>query len=92
MSFAHFYNEIFLVYSYSPDDGPALPTKSSEEFKPFMRRLPEFKFWWEKFSVSIYKSVKLLHLEHGVLINNLIMTFDHVQAPFLGALPFSTPE
>ncbi|XP_038076696.1 protein RER1-like isoform X2 [Patiria miniata] len=27
------------------DDGPALPTKSNEEFRPFIRRLPEFKFW-----------------------------------------------
>jgi len=23
-----------------------LPTKSNEEFKPFVRRLPEFKFWY----------------------------------------------
>lgn len=23
-----------------------LPTKSDEEFKPFIRRLPEFKFWY----------------------------------------------
>ncbi|CAL1532387.1 unnamed protein product [Lymnaea stagnalis] len=28
------------------DDGPGLPTKNSEEFRPFMRRLPEFKFWY----------------------------------------------
>ena len=27
------------------DDGPSLPVKVNEEFKPFMRRLPEFKFW-----------------------------------------------
>ena len=27
-------------------DGPALPTKSDQEFKPFVRRLPEFKFWY----------------------------------------------
>ena len=26
-------------------DAPALPTKSDQEFKPFVRRLPEFKFW-----------------------------------------------
>lgn len=26
-------------------DGPALPTKYDQEFKPFVRRLPEFKFW-----------------------------------------------
>lgn len=27
--------------------GPMLPTSASQEFKPFMRRLPEFKFWLE---------------------------------------------
>ncbi|KAL6011361.1 Protein rer1b [Asimina triloba] len=26
-------------------DGPSLPTRDSDEFKPFIRRLPEFKFW-----------------------------------------------
>lgn len=29
----------------SSSDGPLLPTKGSDEFKPFIRRLPEFKFW-----------------------------------------------
>lgn len=28
------------------EDGPALPTNSNEEFRPFIRRLPEFKFWY----------------------------------------------
>ncbi|XP_070561897.1 protein RER1-like [Ptychodera flava] len=28
------------------DDGPSLPTKANEEFRPFIRRLPEFKFWY----------------------------------------------
>ncbi|CAM8920626.1 unnamed protein product [Rhodiola kirilowii] len=28
-----------------PPDGPVLPTRGSDEFKPFIRRLPEFKFW-----------------------------------------------
>uniref|UniRef100_A0A6M2DN56 Protein RER1 n=1 Tax=Xenopsylla cheopis TaxID=163159 RepID=A0A6M2DN56_XENCH len=27
------------------DEGPELPTLASEEFRPFIRRLPEFKFW-----------------------------------------------
>jgi len=26
-------------------DGPNLPTRGSDEFRPFVRRLPEFKFW-----------------------------------------------
>ncbi|CAF0756077.1 unnamed protein product [Brachionus calyciflorus] len=34
------------------DDEPSLPTKSDEEFRPFMRRLPEFKFWY-----TTYKSL-----------------------------------
>lgn len=28
------------------DQGPELPTRSNEEFRPFIRRLPEFKFWY----------------------------------------------
>ena len=27
------------------NDGPTLPSKGSDDFKPFIRRLPEFKFW-----------------------------------------------
>jgi hypothetical protein len=34
---------------YDDDDEPKLPTKSDEEFRPFMRRLPEFKFWYTTF-------------------------------------------
>jgi len=35
------------------DDEPHLPTKSDEEFRPFMRRLPEFKFWYTTFKSLI---------------------------------------
>ncbi|KAL1422631.1 hypothetical protein MTO96_021882 [Rhipicephalus appendiculatus] len=28
------------------EDGPELPTRVNEEFRPFIRRLPEFKFWY----------------------------------------------
>eukprot|EP00227_Mantoniella_beaufortii_P005762 CAMPEP_0197615340 /NCGR_PEP_ID=MMETSP1326-20131121/59980_1 /TAXON_ID=1155430 /ORGANISM="Genus nov. species nov., Strain RCC2288" /LENGTH=180 /DNA_ID=CAMNT_0043184221 /DNA_START=196 /DNA_END=738 /DNA_ORIENTATION=+ len=36
----------FLSPQMDPEsDGPSLPTKN-EEFKPFVRRLPEFKFWY----------------------------------------------
>ncbi|XP_073004377.1 protein RER1A-like isoform X1 [Typha latifolia] len=28
------------------DGGAVLPTRSSDEFRPFVRRLPEFKFWY----------------------------------------------
>ena len=43
----------YVIFTCFPvDDGPSLPTKSNEEFRPFMRRLPEFKFWWvSKFNV-----------------------------------------
>jgi len=27
------------------EGGPMLPTRSDDEFKPFVRRLPEFKAW-----------------------------------------------
>jgi len=28
---------------------PTLPSKADEEFRPFVRRLPEFKFWYASF-------------------------------------------
>jgi hypothetical protein len=36
----------FLTPAYDPEeqDGPTLPTTETE-FKPFVRRVPEFKFW-----------------------------------------------
>mmetsp|Transcript_12734 Transcript_12734/g.32976 ORF Transcript_12734/g.32976 Transcript_12734/m.32976 type:complete len:279 (-) Transcript_12734:53-889(-) len=47
------YNLNLLIGFISPQidpetegDGPQLPTKSDQEFKPFVRRLPEFKFWY----------------------------------------------
>ncbi|XP_076035410.1 protein RER1 isoform X1 [Oratosquilla oratoria] len=34
------------AFGQDDEDGPSLPTKANEEFRPFMRRLPEFKFWY----------------------------------------------
>ncbi|KAG5326298.1 RER1 protein, partial [Pseudoatta argentina] len=31
---------------FDDGEGPELPTRSNEEFRPFIRRLPEFKFWY----------------------------------------------
>jgi len=35
------------------DDAPTLPTRSTDEFRPFMRRLPEFKFWYTSFKALV---------------------------------------
>ena len=36
----------FLTPQIDPEmEGPTLPNKGSDEFRPFVRRLPEFKFW-----------------------------------------------
>uniref|UniRef100_A0A1I7UYR3 Protein RER1 n=2 Tax=Caenorhabditis tropicalis TaxID=1561998 RepID=A0A1I7UYR3_9PELO len=49
---------LFLTPSIDPalefeddDDGPVLPSKTNDEFRPFMRRLPEFKFWYAIYSI-----------------------------------------
>ena len=34
------------LWFLSTEDGLSLPTKATEEFRPFMRQLPEFKFWF----------------------------------------------
>lgn len=36
-----FFNEVS-----DDEDEPSLPTTRDEEFKPFIRKLPEFKFWY----------------------------------------------
>lgn len=36
----------FVKFVIADDQGPELPTRSNEEFRPFIRRLPEFKFWY----------------------------------------------
>ena len=37
----------FLSPQIDPEsEGEVLPTISNDEFKPFVRRLPEFKFWY----------------------------------------------
>ena len=42
-----FFNRYLIQFSYlESEDGPELPTKVNEEFRPFIRRLPEFKFWY----------------------------------------------
>jgi len=38
----------FLSPQMDPEsDGPLLPTNEREEYRPFARRLPEFKFWYQ---------------------------------------------
>ncbi|CAA2959543.1 RER1B-like [Olea europaea subsp. europaea] len=41
---------VLRVYYVDPElealDGTSLPTKDSDEFRPFIRRLPEFKCWY----------------------------------------------
>ena len=34
------------INDLSSSEGPTLPTRGSDEFRPFVRRLPEFKFWY----------------------------------------------
>lgn len=49
MEFEEGFSYAFLglnLWKFEDDEGPVLPKSNSEEFRPFMRRLPEFKFWY----------------------------------------------
>ncbi|TRY79926.1 hypothetical protein TCAL_07066 [Tigriopus californicus] len=35
------------------DEGMELPTRQSDEFRPFIRRLPEFKFWYSATKATV---------------------------------------
>jgi hypothetical protein len=50
------------------EEGPELPTKSNQEFKPFIRRLPEFKFWCDYCLVEAAACYWLLLLVASKLI------------------------
>ncbi|ENN70379.1 hypothetical protein YQE_12886, partial [Dendroctonus ponderosae] len=39
------------------ENGPELPMRANEEFRPFIRRLPEFKFWY---SMSVTTCIALI--------------------------------
>lgn len=44
----------FLTPQIDPEmEGPTLPSKGNEEFRPFVRRLPEFKFWYAATSAML---------------------------------------
>lgn len=43
----------------SLNDGPSLPTRGSDEFRPFVRRLPEFKFWYFDFFVLVFLNIAI---------------------------------
>lgn len=47
--------------SLSSDDEGELPTNVNEEFRPFMRRLSEFKFWY--FKTTLFKLLKFACLK-----------------------------
>lgn len=51
-----------------------LPTKGSDEFKPFIRRLPEFKFWYE-FLIVYFLFVFLPYFALGF---HMSFPFQHV--------------
>ncbi|EIE27071.1 retrieval of early ER protein Rer1 [Coccomyxa subellipsoidea C-169] len=44
----------FLTPQVDPElEGPTLPSKKEDEFRPFVRRLPEFKFWYSSFKALL---------------------------------------
>lgn len=48
-----FYLISYNTFFYLDDSGPSLPTRANEEFRPFIRRLPEFKFWYSVVKSSL---------------------------------------
>ncbi|TVU06660.1 hypothetical protein EJB05_49884, partial [Eragrostis curvula] len=41
-------------------EGPALPTRATDEFRPFVRRLPEFKFWYDLILLLAWENLGML--------------------------------
>lgn len=44
----------FLTPSIDPElDGDVLPTENTEEYRPFTRKVPEFKFWYSSMQATV---------------------------------------
>lgn len=52
------------------EEGPSLPTQADEEFKPFIRRLPEFKFWY----ILLFYDMKYLYVRK--IFSCVLITFN----------------
>lgn len=67
-------------------EGPQLPTTNDQEFRPFIRILPEFKFWQVSQSRSIKKptdcsSRPVAYMMTCVLSNNNYINFLSLLSP-----------
>lgn len=52
----------FISPSTDPElDGPVLPSRSDDEYRPFVRRLQEMKFWYLFASTQISDVVRAVH-------------------------------
>jgi hypothetical protein len=77
------------------EDGNAsgLPTKEDQEFRPFVRRLPEFKFWYSTtkaiaigffcswFEVYTYSDVTNCSVRHTLTSERLDFQFTRYESP-----------
>ena len=57
------------------DDQPSLPLSGSDEFKPFIRRLPEFKFWYFLSLVYIIIIIVGMHLPKQLQLDSFAQCF-----------------
>ncbi|KAL1463229.1 hypothetical protein WDU94_015002 [Cyamophila willieti] len=46
--------DLWLDANTDNDEDLQLPTRASEEFRPFIRRLPEFKFWYSVMKSTLF--------------------------------------
>ncbi|KAK3022321.1 hypothetical protein RJ639_046179 [Escallonia herrerae] len=56
------------------NDGPILPVRSSDEYRPFVRRLPEFKFWLKMFS-KMNNDEFIMHESPGVILDVVLLVY-----------------
>lgn len=67
------------------DDGPTLPSQRDDEFRPFVRRLPEWQFWYVS-TASLYLRgakavVSRLSATRAVIISLFLTTSDMFDVP-----------
>ncbi|KAL6011359.1 hypothetical protein ACLOJK_001805 [Asimina triloba] len=73
-------------------DGPSLPTKGSDEFKPFIRRLPEFKFCVVGFGNMVKKATSILNCKNVPGPQLHLITIPLLEECHYTQFPFNSPS
>jgi hypothetical protein len=72
---------VFIILETTTDDGASLPTLQDDEFRPFMRQLPEYRLWYVWRLKEVMSVLWRVSMNKSLLIASLLTCFDVLDIP-----------